>query len=158
MGRFKELLEQKEYIILHGALGTELEFRGYDVSGKLWSAKYLLENPQYIKDIHKDYIRAGADLVTTSTYQATFEGLAEVGLSQAVAEDLIRLTVDLAKEARDEVWAAEKAQRTYPLISGDVGPYAAYLANGAEYTGDYGSISLTELKDFHRRRIELLLE
>ncbi|WP_192871461.1 homocysteine S-methyltransferase family protein, partial [Streptococcus suis] len=55
MGRFKELLEQKEYIILHGALGTELEFRGYDVSGKLWSAKYLLENPQYIKDIHKDY-------------------------------------------------------------------------------------------------------
>ncbi|HEM6394464.1 TPA: homocysteine S-methyltransferase [Streptococcus suis] len=158
MGRFKELLEQKEYIILHGALGTELEFRGYDVSGKLWSAKYLLENPQYIKDIHKDYILAGADLVTTSTYQATFEGLAEVGLSQAVAEDLIRLTVDLAKEARDEVWAAEKAQRTYPLISGDVGPYAAYLANGAEYTGEYGNISLSELKDFHRRRIELLLE
>lgn len=36
MGRFKELLEQKEYIILHGALGTELEFRGHDVSGKLW--------------------------------------------------------------------------------------------------------------------------
>ncbi|HEM4277597.1 homocysteine S-methyltransferase [Streptococcus suis] len=158
MGRFKELLEQKEYIILHGALGTELEFRGYDVSGKLWSAKYLLENPQYIKDIHKDYILAGADLVTTSTYQATFEGLAEVGLSQAVAEDLIRLTVDLAKEARDEVWAAEKAQRTYPLISGDVGPYAAYLANGSEYTGDYGNISLEELKAFHRRRMELLLE
>lgn len=162
MGRFKELLENQEFVILHGALGTELEFRGYDVSGKLWSAKYLLENPQYIKDIHKDYVRAGADLVTTSTYQATFEGLAEVGLSQAEAADLIRLTVDLAKEARDEVWAelseTEKTQRTYPLISGDVGPYAAYLANGAEYTGDYGNISLSELKDFHRRRIELLLE
>ncbi|MFX3678123.1 homocysteine S-methyltransferase family protein, partial [Streptococcus suis] len=59
-----------EYLILHGALGTEFEFRGYDVSGKLWSAKYLFENPQYINDIHKDYIRAGAVLVTTSTYQA----------------------------------------------------------------------------------------
>ncbi|WP_193438194.1 homocysteine S-methyltransferase family protein, partial [Streptococcus suis] len=86
-------------------------------------------------------------------------GLAEVGLSQA--EDLIRLTVDLAKEARDEVWAElaedEKAQRTYPLISGDVGPYAAYLANGSEYTGDYGNIRLEELKTFHRRRMELLL-
>lgn len=120
MGRFKELLENQEFVILHGALGTELEFRGHDVSGKLWSAKYLLENPQYIKDIHKDYILAGADLVTTSTYQATFEGLAEVGLSQAEAEDLICLTVDLTKEARDEVWAelseAEKVQRTYPLI------------------------------------------
>ncbi|MEI4302279.1 homocysteine S-methyltransferase [Streptococcus suis] len=162
MGRFKELLEKNEYIVLHGALGTELEFRGYDVSGKLWSAKYLLENPQYIKNIHKDYIRSGADLVTTSTYQATFEGLAEVGLSQAEAEDFIRLTVDLAKEARDEVWAdlseAEKGQRTYPLISGDIGPYAAYLANGSEYTGDYGNISLVDLKAFHRRRMELLLE
>lgn len=162
MGHFKELLENQEFVILHGALGTELEFRGHDVSGKLWSAKYLFENPQLIKDIHKDYIRAGADLVTTSTYQATFEGLAEAGLSQAEAEKLIRLTVDLAKEARDEVWAdlseTEKTSRTYPLISGDVGPYAAYLANGSEYTGDYGNISLEELKAFHRRRIELLLE
>lgn len=162
MGRLKELLEEQDVVILHGALGTELEFRGHDVSGKLWSAKYLLENPQFIKDIHKDYIRAGADLVTTSTYQATFEGLAEVGLSQAEAERLIRLTVDLAKEAREEVWMelsdVEKADRAYPLISGDVGPYAAYLADGSEYTGDYGAISLSELKDFHRRRIELLLE
>lgn len=162
MGRFKELLEKNEYVILHGALGTELEYRGYDVSGKLWSAKYLLENPQYIKDIHKDYIRAGADLVTTSTYQATFEGLAAVGLSCLEAEDLIRLTVDLAKEAREEVWLElseiERIQRTYPLISGDVGPYAAYLADGSEYTGDYGTIDLVALKDFHRRRIELLLE
>ncbi|MBO3756892.1 homocysteine S-methyltransferase [Streptococcus suis] len=162
MGRFKELLENQEFVILHGALGTELEFRGHDVSGKLWSAKFLLENPQLIKGIHKDYIRAGADLVTTSTYQATFEGLAEAGLSQAEAEKLIRLTVDLAKEARDEVWAdlseTEKTNRTYPLISGDVGPYAAYLANGSEYTGDYGNISLEELKDFHRLRMKLLLE
>ncbi|MGV3030221.1 homocysteine S-methyltransferase [Streptococcus suis] len=162
MGRFKELLENQEFVILHGALGTELEFRGYDVSGKLWSAKYLFENPQLIKDIHKDYIRAGADLVTTSTYQATFEGLAEAGLSQIEAEELFRLTVDLAKEAREEVWMelseTEKTNRTYPLISGDVGPYAAFLANGSEYTGDYGNISFAELKTFHRRRMELLLE
>lgn len=162
MGRFKDLLEQQEYIILHGALGTELEFRGHDVSGKLWSAKYLLSNPQLIKDIHKDYIRAGADVITTSTYQATFEGLAETGLSSQEAEELIRLTVILAKEARDEVWGEfsdeEKEGRYYPLISGDVGPYAAYLADGSEYSGNYGDITLSELKDFHRQRIYLLLE
>lgn len=162
MGRFKELLETQEYVILHGALGTELEFRGHDVSGKLWSAKYLLENPELIREIHEDYLKAGADLVTTSTYQATFPGLYEAGLSQEEAEQLIRLTVDLAKEARDNVWAAltdeEKANRAYPLISGDVGPYAAYLADGSEYTGDYGQITLEELKAFHRRRIEILLE
>ena len=45
MGAFKDLLEKQEIIILDGALGTELERRGYDVSGRLWSPKYLLENP-----------------------------------------------------------------------------------------------------------------
>ena len=46
MGKFKDLLEKQEIIILDGALGTELESLGYDVSGKLWSAQYLLDQPQ----------------------------------------------------------------------------------------------------------------
>lgn len=53
MGKFKDLLDKNEYVILDGALGTELENRGYDVSGKLWSAKYLLENPKVIQDLHE---------------------------------------------------------------------------------------------------------
>ena len=162
MGTFKELLEKQDVLILHGALGTELEALGYDISGKLWSAKYLLEEPSIIQDIHETYIAAGADLVTTSSYQATLPGLQEVGLSEAEARAVIAQTVDLAKAARDRVWAsisdAEKSKRPYPLISGDVGPYAAYLANGSEYTGDYGKISKEELKDFHRPRIAILID
>lgn len=115
MGRFKELLESKKTLILHGALGTELESRGCDVSGKLWSAKYLIEDPAAIQTIHEDYIRAGADIVTTSTYQATLQGLAQVGVSESQAEDLIRLTVQLAKAAREQVWKSltkeEKSER-----------------------------------------------
>ena len=162
MGTFKGLLENQDALILHGALGTELEALGYDISGKLWSAKYLLEEPSIIQDIHETYIAAGADLVTTSSYQATLPGLQEVGLSEAEARAVIAQTVDLAKAARDRVWAsisdAEKSKRPYPLISGDVGPYAAYLANGSEYTGDYGNISKEELKGFHRPRIAILLK
>ena len=162
MGTFKELLEKQDVLILHGALGTELEALGYDISGKLWSAKYLLEEPSIIQDIHETYIAAGADLVTTSSYQATLPGLQEVGLSEAEARTVIAQTVDLAKAARDRIWAsisdAEKSKRPYPLISGDVGPYAAYLANGSEYTGDYGKISKEELKDFHRPRIAILID
>ena len=60
MGAFKDLLEKQDIIILDGALGTELERQGYDVSGRLWSAKYLLENPQIIQDLHEDYVRAGS--------------------------------------------------------------------------------------------------
>ena len=162
MGTFKELLEKQDVLILHGALGTELEALGYDVSGKLWSAKYLLEKPSIIQEIHESYIAAGADLVTTSSYQATLPGLQEAGLSEAEARAVIAQSVDLAKAARDRVWQslseAEKSKRPYPLISGDVGPYAAYLANGSEYTGDYGNISKEELKGFHRPRIAILLK
>ena len=43
MAIFKDYLENKSPLILHGALGTEMESLGYDISGKLWSAKYLLE-------------------------------------------------------------------------------------------------------------------
>ena len=43
MAILKDYLENKSPLILHGALGTEMESLGYDISGKLWSAKYLLE-------------------------------------------------------------------------------------------------------------------
>lgn len=162
MATFKDYLENNSPLILHGALGTEMEALGYDISGKLWSAKYLLEKSEVIQELHETYVAAGADLITTSSYQATLPGLVEAGLTEKAAEQIIALTVRLAKAARDKVWGAldetEKAKRPYPLISGDVGPYAAYLANGSEYSGDYGKITINELKDFHRPRIQILLD
>ena len=162
MAIFKDYLENNSPLILHGALGTEMETLGYDISGKLWSAKYLLEKPEVIQEIHETYVAAGADLITTSSYQATLPGLVEAGLTEREAEQVIALTVKLAKAACNKVWAAldesEKAKRPYPLISGDVGPYAAYLANGSEYTGDYGQITIEQLKDFYRPRIQILLD
>ena len=153
MATFKDYLENNSPLILHGALGTEMEALRYDISGKLWSAKYLLEKSEVIQELHETYVAAGADLITTSSYQATLPGLVEAGLTEKAAEQII---------ARDKVWGAldetEKAKRPYPLISGDVGPYAAYLANGSEYSGDYGQITIKELKDFHRPRIQILLD
>ena len=60
MGRLKELLAQKQILVLHGPLGTELEAMGYDVSGKLWSAKYLLEKPDVIQELHEIYLNNGS--------------------------------------------------------------------------------------------------
>lgn len=162
MTTFKERLGEEVLLILDGALGTELESRGYDVSGNLWSAKYLLENPQVIKDIHLDYLLAGADLLTTSSYQATIPGLLAVGLTRNEAVELIGLTVRLALEARETFWESltkeEQVGRLYPLIGGDVGPYAAFLADASEYTGDYAGVSVETLQAFHRERIAILLE
>ncbi|WP_311164643.1 homocysteine S-methyltransferase [Streptococcus cristatus] len=160
MGAFKDLLEKQEIIILDGALGTELERQGYDVSGRLWSAKYLLENPQIIQDLHEDYVRAGSDIITTSSYQASIPAFVEEGLSLDKAHEIFKKTVLLAQAAVKNVWGRlsldEQKKRSYPLTAGSVGPYAAYLADGSEYTGSY-RLSEEEFKDFHRPRIQDLL-
>ena len=68
MGKFKDLLGKNEYVILDGALGTELENRGYDVSGKLWSAKYLLENPKVIsKPLYCCLIRFARSIIASKS-------------------------------------------------------------------------------------------
>ncbi|KXT76684.1 homocysteine S-methyltransferase [Streptococcus sp. DD12] len=161
MNRFESVLKEGRPLILHGALGTELEARGYDVSGSLWSAQYISKQPDVIRQIHEDYILAGADVVTTSSYQASLQGLLDAGQSEEEAQATIRKSVQLAKEAIDRVWQylpeSQKTSRILPLISGDVGPYAAYLADGSEYTGAY-DLSATDFKDFHRPRITWLLE
>ncbi|MFR3959890.1 MAG: homocysteine S-methyltransferase family protein [Streptococcus salivarius] len=54
--------------------------------------------------IHETYVAAGADLITTSSYQATCLRLIDAGLLEE-AEQIIALTVQLAKDARDKVWA-----------------------------------------------------
>ena len=160
MGVFKDLLEKQDIIILDGALGTELERQGYDVFGRLWSAKYLLENPQIIQDLHEDYVRAGSDIITTSSYQASIPAFVEAGLSPEKAYELMKETVCLAQDAIQNVWKVlspeVKKQRTYPLVAGSVGPYAAYLADGSEYTGAY-HLSEAEFQEFHRPRIQALL-
>lgn len=161
MGKFKDLLLQKDVIILDGALGTELENRGYDVSGKLWSAKYLLKKPIAIQEIHEVYLIAGSDIITTSSYQASIPSFLEAGLNLEESYDLIKKTVFLAENAIKTVWESlpieEKAKRPYPLIAGSVGPYAAYLSDGSEYTGDY-QLSQEKFQEFHRPRIQALLE
>ena len=139
-------------------MATELEGRGCDLNDALWSAKVLLEQPELIRAVHLDYFNAGADIAITASYQATVEGFAKRGLSREQARDLIKKSVQLAQEARDEFWAKEENQigREYPLVAGSVGPYGAYLADGSEYRGDY-KLSEDELIAFHRPRVEALI-
>ena len=161
MGKLQKLLDEQEIILLDGALGTEMEFRSYDISGHLWSAKYLLQQPEVIQQIHEAYVAAGSDIITTASYQATVPGLVKAGLSKEEALRLIASTVYLAKRAIKEAWESldlsSRKGRTYPLVAGSIGPYAAYLADGSEYTGVY-QVEAEELREFHRPRIQALVE
>ncbi|MDJ0752016.1 MAG: homocysteine S-methyltransferase [Ardenticatenaceae bacterium] len=157
MSLINRFLTAQGAFILDGALATELERRGCDINDPLWSAKILLEAPELIKQVHLDYLYAGADCIITATYQATFEGLTARGLSHEDATKIILLAVDLAIEARDDFWNAfeDKDSRLKPLVAASVGPYGAYLANGAEYTGEYG-LTQAQLTAWHRPRWQLL--
>ncbi len=102
---FTALLAAQPFVLLDGAMATELEARGCDLADSLWSAKVLLENPQLIRDVHLDYFRAGAQVAITASYQATPAGFAARGLDEAQSRALIGKSVEAG---------AQSARRTSP--------------------------------------------
>ncbi|MFF1883753.1 homocysteine S-methyltransferase [Pseudarthrobacter sp. NPDC058196] len=149
-------LEDSAGLVSDGALATELEARGCDLNDPLWSAKVLLEQPGLIRDVHRDYFAAGANIATTASYQATPQGFAARGIGGKEALELVGLSVRLADEARRE-HVADHPDAGPLLIAGSVGPYGAYLADGSEYRGDY-VLSPADFRAFHEPRIAALVQ
>lgn len=146
-----------EPLVLDGGLSNQLTAQGCDLSGALWSARLLADAPEQIEAAHAAYVRAGAQVLITSSYQATYEGFARRGIGAAGTTKLLRRSVDLAR-------TAATGGRTDPggaladvgvLVAASVGPYGAMLADGSEYRGRYG-LTIRELERFHRPRIEAL--
>lgn len=173
--------------VIDGGLATELERRGADLNDPLWSAKCLVEDDaaDMIRQVHLDYYRAGADICTSASYQATIQGFTARGFRVSEAEALLRRSVQLVVEARDEFWReyetgrgekqAEQGgkqgsqgveqgsvghsspPRLRPLVAASIGSYGAFLADGSEYSGDYGpAMTVDKLMNFHRRRLQVL--
>lgn len=138
---------------LDGGLSNQLEAQGCDLSDALWSARLLAAAPEQIEAAHLAYLRAGARVLITASYQATFEGFARYGIDRAGAEALLARSVRLARRA------ADTARRTGPgresWVAASVGPYGAMLADGSEYRGRYG-LGVRELERFHRPRVAAL--
>ena len=105
-------------LILDSALGTELENRGeYLPSFKtsIWSAYSLIHNPEIIKQIHIDNIEAGADIITTSNYQATPELLKREPTAPSY-EDLAKKALELCQEAKAYTGTDTKIAGCFPPI------------------------------------------
>ncbi|KAJ4968241.1 hypothetical protein NE237_014942 [Protea cynaroides] len=155
--------------VIDGGLATELERHGADLNDPLWSGKCLLTSPELIQRVHLDYLEAGADIIITASYQATIQGFETKGLSREASEALLRKSVEIALEARNIYYQRckdcitddagnDKFFETRPiLVAASVGSYGAYLADGSEYSGNYGdAVNVETLKDFHRRRVQVL--
>ena len=153
----QETLQKTGVMVIDGSMSTALEQLGCDLNDSLWTAKALDQQPELVRQVHENYFIAGADCGITCSYQATIPGLMAKGHTLAEAEILITRSVELFLEARELWWqrSGRAEGRAWPLCLGAVGPYGAYLADGSEYRGNYG-VSEDVLRDFHRRRMELL--
>jgi len=141
-------------VVLDGGLSTHLETMGHDLTTtKLWSATLIADDPDAIVAAHADFFRAGAQVATTATYQASYSGFASIGMDAAAAERMMRRGVALALRARDEASVDSESR----WVAASVGPYGAMLADGSEYRGDYG-LSVSELRQWHRPRLDVLAD
>ena len=66
---------------IDGGLASELEARGHDLTGDLWSARLLRDDPSAIRDVHTTYFLAGATVGISASYQASRSGFVRAGLT-----------------------------------------------------------------------------
>lgn len=151
---FVDRLSDARPLILDGGLATELEAGGHDLSGALWSARLLSSDPEAIVRAHRAFLDAGADVVISASYQASRAGFHQLGIDAAAADGLIASSVELAERAVREYEVANPGCGPH-FVAASVGPYGAVLADGSEYTGDYG-VPPGVLKRFHAQRLALL--
>ena len=151
----RDQLDLAQFRVLDGGMASELEFRGADIGGPLWSAHILEDAPEKIVAVHRSYLEAGAEILLTASYQVSRKGYAELGLDPSRADAALLRSVDLARAARAES-TGQKAGREV-LIAASLGPYGAVLHNGAEYHGNY-DCTFENLIEFHQQRIAVLAE
>jgi homocysteine S-methyltransferase len=140
--------------ILDGGMATQLEARGCDLSGPLWSGHVLERSPKTIAAVHSEYLEAGADCIVTASYQISAEGYAELGRSPAEAANALRASVAIASQVRGD-YQAHNPRKIW--IAASLGPYGAALHNGAEYHGNY-DCGFDHLVHFHERRLAVMAE
>jgi homocysteine S-methyltransferase len=133
MTTLEERLRRGDLLILDGGTGTELQRRGVPMDGVAWSAAAMLHHGDTLREIHADYIRAGADIITTNTFAAARHVLEPAGLGDRIRE-LNGTAVALAREARDrasggrEVWIAGSISSMAPGADHARRPTAAATA------------------------------
>lgn len=141
----RELLEDESerILILDGGQGTELERRGIDVNHPIWSSSPFLQpdfwtetaarsvnlNRQIVESVLCDFANAGADIIATTTFQASFEAVMENSTfkTEAQYKALLEKIINFTRECIDES----------KYLAGSIGPWGARTR--AEFTGDYGN-------------------
>lgn len=138
-------LIREPFTVVDGGLSTALEELGHHPDGALWTAQLVIDRPEVIVAAHRRFVDAGADVVISSSYQASIDGFVRAGLDRTAARAALASTTEFARRSGA------------PFVAASVGPYGAYLADGSEYRGSYAA-SWHEVRAFHRERLEVLVD
>jgi len=128
-------------VILDGAMGTQLIERGF--ASETCPEEWNVSHPDIVRDIHRAYFEAGADIVLTNTLGGTAAKLAHHGAEHRV-EEFNRAAAALAAEARDAV-------KPDGLVGGDVGPTGRFLK-------PMGDLTPEEMRDMFAAQSAALIE
>ncbi len=168
MARIEDILQER-ILVLDGAMGTmlqqyrfgESDFRGErfkDWPHPLQGNNDLLSltQPQAIKEIHRKYFEAGADIVETNTFSATSVAMADYHLEAYVAE-MNRESARIAREVADEFTAREPHKPRF--VAGSIGPTnkTASMSPDVNDPG-YRAISFETLRKAYYEQASALLE
>jgi S-methylmethionine-dependent homocysteine/selenocysteine methylase len=121
MASLSECLNNKKVLLLDGGVSTEIRRRGVALDKNVWSGLTTKTHPDEVREVHQDYILAGAQVITANTYSTARHVLESINLGQE-AKILNFKSVQLAQEARDEVaeqdvWIAGSMSSMPPLTS-----------------------------------------
>nr|CAI5830630.1 unnamed protein product [Callosobruchus analis] len=153
--------QSRKITVLDGGFATQLSCHVNDpIDGDvLWSSRFIETNPEAVVKAHLDFLRAGADVIITNTYQSDVDLFVKhLNVTKDEAYNLIKRAVELAQIAVKR-YQEEFPANCRPLIAGSVGPYGASLHDGSEYTGSYAMTTSAEaMRQWHLPRIKALIE
>ncbi len=139
--RLEARLQAGGPVILDGANGTELERLGARMDQELWCARAIADHPDLVHRVHRRYVEAGADVITTNSFSATREAMQRCGLG-AHFEAWNRRAARIALEERRRSSRAESI-----VVAGSVGTY-----------GRFGHLALETMSDHFRAQGEILVD
>jgi S-methylmethionine-dependent homocysteine/selenocysteine methylase len=139
---------REPFTVIDGGLSTALELLGADISGPLWTAQTVIEDPALLERAHRSFVEAGANIIATASYQCGTKQFESIGLSAKEARDALASTTTIARRA---------VEGTSVAVAASVGPFGASLANGSEYNGRYG-VEWRVVEDYHREKLAILVD
>lgn len=148
-------LLDKEILLLDGGLGTTLEDEygiRFDSNTPLWSSHLLVADPDTLEKAQQKFVDAGADILLTPTYQASYEGFVRTtidGESIDFFEEICQY-LDLGVDISRHAFNNRKG-----LVALSLGAYGATMIPSQEFSGRYGSMNEQSLEDWHCERIAM---